>query len=61
MSKTERCSFCRELFDASEFPDLQTPAMNCCQPCWHRINDYLIQRNFWLLQKEPVKETESDG
>lgn len=60
MSKTERCSFCRESFDSSEFPDLQTSAMNCCQPCWHQINDYLIQRHFGLLQIESLEE-KSDG
>jgi hypothetical protein len=56
MSKTKRCSFCRELFDSSEYPDLQTSKMNCCHPCWEILNDYLIQRHFGLMQMKDETE-----
>jgi hypothetical protein len=52
MSKTERCSFCRELFDLREYKELQTSSLNCCHSCWAQMNIYLNQRKFTLLQVE---------
>lgn len=48
-NRTERCSFCRELFDSTECPDLNTPKFNCCYSCWCLIIDYLLQRDFTIL------------
>jgi len=51
MSYTIRCSFCGELFDRQEHPVLATATFDCCVECWHRIQDYLTERGFSIVEK----------
>lgn len=48
MSQHERCSFCRDLFDILEFPQLQTKSFKRCEDCWHKVQDYLTESGFGI-------------
>ena len=57
MSYTLRCSICHELTDVDAYPELNVSAKEprrykwiCCSDCWHRIQEYLTDRGFSIIQ-----------
>lgn len=66
MSDTVRCSICHDLTDREKYPELHVGKWTCCEDCWHKMQDYLTERGFTLLQSAAagpdfVDEDDTEG
>ena len=45
-----RCRLCREFHDRNEHPELR----GVCLDCWHRVQEWLTERGFTLVNDAGV-------